>query len=32
MIRTGLCGFTIGAAAYFEAFDVLEVQHIECNE
>jgi uncharacterized protein YecE (DUF72 family) len=26
MIRTGLCGFTIGAAAYFETFDVLEVQ------
>ncbi|HYO75508.1 MAG TPA: DUF72 domain-containing protein [Thermoanaerobaculia bacterium] len=26
MIRTGLCGFTIGAAAYFETFDVVEVQ------
>jgi uncharacterized protein YecE (DUF72 family) len=26
MIRTGLCGFTIGAATYFETFDVLEVQ------
>ncbi|HEX8617148.1 MAG TPA: DUF72 domain-containing protein [Thermoanaerobaculia bacterium] len=26
MIRTGLCGFTIGAAAYFETYDVLEVQ------
>lgn len=26
MIRVGLCGFTIGAAAYFAAFDTLEVQ------
>ncbi|MDQ3282869.1 MAG: DUF72 domain-containing protein [Acidobacteriota bacterium] len=26
MIRVGLCGFTIGAAEYFETFDVLEVQ------
>ena len=26
MIRVGLCGFTIGAAAYFETFDTLEVQ------
>jgi len=26
MIRLGLCGFTIGAAAYFETFDTLEVQ------
>ena len=25
-IRVGLCGFTIGAAAYFETFDTLEVQ------
>jgi uncharacterized protein YecE (DUF72 family) len=25
-IRLGLCGFTIGAAAYFETFDVVEVQ------
>lgn len=25
-IRVGLCGFTIGAAAYFESFDTLEVQ------
>lgn len=25
-IKTGLCGFTIGAAAYFETFPVLEVQ------
>jgi uncharacterized protein YecE (DUF72 family) len=26
VIRVGLCGFTIGAAAYFETFDTLEVQ------
>ncbi len=26
MIRVGLCGFTIGAAAYFERYDTLEVQ------
>jgi uncharacterized protein YecE (DUF72 family) len=26
MIRVGLCGFTIGAATYFETFDTLEVQ------
>jgi uncharacterized protein YecE (DUF72 family) len=26
VIRIGLCGFTIGAAAYFETFDTLEVQ------
>ena len=26
MIKTGLCGFTIGAAAYFETFGVVEVQ------
>lgn len=26
MIRIGLCGFTIGAATYFETFDTLEVQ------
>jgi uncharacterized protein YecE (DUF72 family) len=26
MIRLGLCGFTIGAAAYFQTFDTLEVQ------
>ncbi len=26
MIRLGLCGFTMGAAAYFETFDTLEVQ------
>src|SRR5687768_7482690 len=25
-VKTGLCGFTIGAAAYFETFGVLEVQ------
>ena len=25
-IRVGLCGFTIGAADYFETFDTLEVQ------
>ncbi len=25
-IKTGLCGFTIGAAAYFETFRVVEVQ------
>ena len=26
MTRIGLCGFTIGAATYFETFDTLEVQ------
>jgi K+ transporter len=26
MTRVGLCGFTIGAATYFETFDTLEVQ------
>jgi uncharacterized protein YecE (DUF72 family) len=26
MVKVGLCGFTIGAAAYFETFGVLEVQ------
>jgi uncharacterized protein YecE (DUF72 family) len=26
VIRIGLCGFTIGAAAYFRTFDTLEVQ------
>lgn len=26
MIRVGLCGFTIGAATYFETYDTLEVQ------
>jgi uncharacterized protein YecE (DUF72 family) len=26
VIRVGLCGFTIGAATYFETFDTLEVQ------
>src|SRR6185503_15283969 len=26
MIKVGLCGFTIGAAAYFETFSVVEVQ------
>ena len=26
MMKVGLCGFTIGAAAYFEQFPVLEVQ------
>ncbi|HYH06210.1 MAG TPA: DUF72 domain-containing protein [Thermoanaerobaculia bacterium] len=26
MIKVGLCGFTIGAAAYFETFPVVEVQ------
>lgn len=26
MIRLGLCGCTIGAAAYFETFDTVEVQ------
>jgi uncharacterized protein YecE (DUF72 family) len=25
-VKVGLCGFTIGAAAYFETFEVLEVQ------
>ena len=25
-VKTGLCGFTIGAAAYFETFRVVEVQ------
>ncbi|HJQ36482.1 MAG TPA: DUF72 domain-containing protein [Thermoanaerobaculia bacterium] len=25
-VKTGLCGFTIGAAAYFETFPVVEVQ------
>jgi uncharacterized protein YecE (DUF72 family) len=25
-VKTGLCGFTIGAAAYYETFGVLEVQ------
>jgi uncharacterized protein YecE (DUF72 family) len=25
-VKTGLCGFTIGAAAYFETFGVVEVQ------
>jgi uncharacterized protein YecE (DUF72 family) len=25
-VKTGLCGFTIGAAAYFEMFGVVEVQ------
>ena len=26
MLRVGLCGFTIGAATYFETFDTVEVQ------
>ena len=25
-VKTGLCGFTVGAAAYFETFGVVEVQ------
>ncbi len=25
-VRLGLCGFTMGAAAYFEEFPVVEVQ------
>ncbi|HSJ15130.1 MAG TPA: DUF72 domain-containing protein [Longimicrobiales bacterium] len=25
-IRLGMCGFTIGAAAYYRSFDVVEVQ------
>lgn len=26
LVKTGLCGFTIGAATYFETFEVVEVQ------
>jgi uncharacterized protein YecE (DUF72 family) len=27
MVKTGLCGFTIGMAAYFETYPVVEIQH-----